>query len=129
MTRQLQSERTTPICICVSITRLFAFFIALSLLFGPLAMDRAMASSPVQNHSQMGGEPKATLYHCQPADQNKAHKAMPKSCCAAICATIAVMPQALANERLFATILAIPAPASFHRGVLSEIATPPPRTA
>ena len=129
MTRQLQSERSTSICFGVSMTRLFAFFIALSLLFGPLAMDRAMASAPAQIHSQISGGSKATLDHCQPADQDKTHKAMPKPCCTAICATIAVMPQASADDRLFETILAIPAPASVHRGVLSEIATPPPRAA
>ena len=44
--------------------RLFAFFIALSLMFGPLVMDRAMAAMPASDHSQMvrGG-------HCDPADE------------------------------------------------------------
>lgn len=124
MTRQLQTKRSAPICCSVILTRLFAVFIALSLLFGPLAMDRAMAASPAASHSQMTKDD-----HCQPADQGKAGKATSKPCCAAMCATAAVVPEVSASEPLFARLPAIPAPAAYHRGVLSEIATPPPRFA
>lgn len=110
-------------------SRFFAVFIALSLLFGPLAMDRAMAAALASSHSQMSDASKKLVGHCQPTDQDKTHKAVSKPCCAAMCATAAVVPQASASERLFEPLLANPAPASFHRGVLSEIATPPPRVA
>lgn len=123
MTRQLQSERSTFIGLGVSVTRIFAFFVALSLLFGPLAMDRAMAAAPASRHSQMKHDG-----HCQPADNGKTDKAK-SPCCAAMCATSAVVPQASPSERIFARLPAIAAPAHFRRGVLSELATPPPRRA
>jgi len=95
--------------------------IAVSLLFGPLLMDRAMAAAPA-SHSQMTDDE-----HCQPTDNGQSHKAMPKPCCAAMCATAAVVPEAPATEAHFDRLAATPSPASFGRGVLSEIATPPPR--
>ena len=124
MTRQLQNGPFAPICLGVILPRLFAILIALSLLFGPLVMDRAMAAAPASSHSQMVDDG-----HCKPADDGKAEKAMAKPCCAAMCATAAVVPEASASEPLFARLSATPAPAPFHRGVLSEISTPPPRLA
>lgn len=124
MTRQLQTGRSTPIYRGVIMFRLFAMLIAISLLFGPLAMDRAMAAAPASNHSQMTDDG-----HCRPADDGKPDKVMPGPCCAAMCATSAVMPEASASELLFERLPASLAPAGFHRGVLSEIATPPPRFA
>ena len=103
------------------LSRLFAMLIALSLLFGPLAMDRAMAAAP-PSHSQTTDDG-----HCPPADDDKADKAMAGPCCAAMCATAAVVPGASASEPLFDRLPASPASANFHRGVLSEISTPPPR--
>ena len=125
MTRQLQSRRSAPICRGVILSRLFAMFIAFSLMFGPLAMDRAMAAAPASSHSQMTDDG-----HCKPADNGKTGKAMPKPCCAAMCAAaVVVVPEASASEPLFARLPVIATAASFHRGVLSEIATPPPRRA
>ena len=108
-------------CRGVIVPRLFALFIALSLLFGPLAMDRAMAAAPA-GHAQMTDDG-----HCQPAEKGQPDKAMAKPCCAAMCATPAIVPEASASEPLFGRLPASPASASFHRGVLSEISTPPPR--
>ncbi len=119
MTRQLQTGRSRSICFGVGISRLVAIFVALSLLFGPLAMDRAMAAPA--SHNQMADDD-----HCQPADESKADKAMPDPCCVA---TAAVAPEALADDMLFARLSALPAASRFHRGVLSEISTPPPRLA
>ena len=110
-------------CWGVIVSRLFALFIALSLLLGPLAMDRAMAAVPV-GQTQMADDG-----HCQPADKGQPGKAMAKPCCAAMCATAAIVPEASASEPLFGRLPATPASASFHRGVLSEISTPPPRLA
>ncbi len=107
----------------MDIHRLFAFFIALSLMFGPLVMDRAMAAMPARDHSQMvrGG-------HCDPADESQKEKGVTKSCCAAMCAAaMVVLPQGRTSEPLFDRLSATAAPASFHQGVHSEISTPPPR--
>jgi len=102
----------------MSLPRLFAIFLALSLLFGPLAMDRAMAAAPAAGHSQMMDDG-----HCD-TDEGATDKAMPDQCCAA---TAAVAPEVLADEMLFTRLAVTPATSRFHRGVLSEISTPPPR--
>ena len=123
MTRQLQSDGASPISFGMGISRLLAFFVALSLLFGPLAMEHAMAAAPTSDHSQM-----ATDDHCKPTDEGKADKAVSKSCCAAMCATAAlVWPQAGTSEPLFVRLAAMAAPVSFPSDVLSETSTPPPR--
>jgi hypothetical protein len=103
---------------CVNLPRLFAIFLALSLLFGPLAMDRAMAAAPASSHAQMMDNG-----HCQP-DESAADEAMPDPCCAA---TAAVAPEAAAVGMQFTRAAAKPAASPFHLGVLSEISTPPPR--
>lgn len=124
MNRQLQTRRLATIFHGMILSRLFALLIALSLLFGPLAMNQAMAVAPATSHSQM-----TEGKHCQTAGKGKTDKAMPKPCCAAMCATAAVLPQTSASAPLFDRVLASSAPARSHRGVLSEIATPPPRVA
>ena len=106
----------------VIVSRLFAVLVAFSLMFGPLAMDRAMAAVPAASHDQMSADG-----HCPPAADDIADKAMSKPCCAAMCATAAVVPQSQSIEPMFDRLAASTAPASFHRGVLSEISTPPPR--
>lgn len=125
MTARLHSGSLRSICTNVSVSRLFAFFVAFSLLFGPLAMDRAMAAAPVSNHSQMTKEG-----HCDTADEGKADTDGTKSCCGAMCAAaVVVLPQAKTSEPLFERVAANSALVSFRRGVLSEISTPPPRLA
>lgn len=122
MTRQLQNRRSAPISSIVILSRLFSVFLALSLMFGPLAMDRAMAAVPAASHAQMSDDG-----HCAPADDGKADEAMSEPCCAAMCAPSALPTQARSDEPQFGRLLAVPAAVSFHRGVLSEISTPPPR--
>ncbi len=124
MTNQLQTKLFAPICLGMILSRLFALFIVFSLLVGPLAMNRAMAASPAASHSQMTDDG-----HCKPTDNGKADKAMSKPCCAAMCATPAVVPESSANEEVFARLPATAIPASFSREVLGELATPPPRFA
>jgi hypothetical protein len=115
---RLKKGQGASICLRVNFARLFAVFLALSLLFGPLAMDRAMAAAPASSHAQMmdGG-------HCDP-DEGAADKAIADPCCAA---TAAVAPEAAAAEIPSTRLLATPGTSSFHHGVLSEISTPPPR--
>ena len=123
MIPRLQFGRSGSMCINVSIIRLFAFFVALSLLFGPLAMEHAMAAAPTSDHSQMANDD-----HCEPADEGKADKAEPKLCCTAMCATAAlVWPQAGTSEPSFVRLAVTAAPVSFPSGLLSETSTPPPR--
>lgn len=122
MTNQLQIKRFAPMSRGVILSRLFALFVTLSLLFGPLVMNHAMAATPAASHSQMTGDD-----HCQPADKGQAHKAMSKPCCAAMCATQAVVPESPPSEQVFTRLPAIAVPMSFHREVLGELATPPPR--
>lgn len=122
MTRPLQSPRPEPIYFNMILSRLFAVFIALSLLFGPIAMDRAMAAVPAASHAQMSDDA-----HCAPADDDTADKAMSDDCCAATCAPSALPTQVRSDEIQFDRLQAVPAAVSFHRGVLSEISTPPPR--
>ena len=106
----------------MNLSRLFAMFVAISLMFGPLAMDRAMAAVPASGHSQMTGEG-----HCPPADDDMADRAMSNPCCAAMCAAAAVVPLSQISQPLFDRLAASSVPANFRRGVLSEISTPPPR--
>ena len=106
----------------VMMSRLFAMFIALSLMFGPLAMDRAMAAVPAANHSQMAAEG-----HCPPPADDLADKAMAKQCCAAMCATAAVLHRSHVIAPMFDRLAASTVPAKLHRDVLSKISTPPPR--
>lgn len=129
MKRRLQSDQARAISHQVIMSRLFAIFIAISLLLGPLAMDRAMAAVPPPSHAQMANDAAAIADHCKSDKQDKSHKPMSKPCCAAMCATAAVMPEMSAHQQMFDRLLAISAPASVHRGILAEIATPPPRAA
>ena len=110
----------------VSIFRLFAIFVALSVLFAPFAMrgGQAMAATPSSHHAQM-----ADQGHCQPAPDDQHGKLMSKPCCAAMCAAVAIAPMVSVGEPLFLRMPATQAAASFHREILSEIATPPPRLA
>ncbi len=125
MTAQLQFGRSTSISTNVIISRLFALFVALSLLFGPLAMDRAMAAAPGSDHAQMAKDE-----HCDPAKDGKADKADSKSCCGAMCAAAAIaVPQVATSEPLFDRLAASSALKSLTRGIPSEISTPPPRLA
>lgn len=132
----LQSHLARVISPAVTVSRLLAMFIALSLLFGPLAMERAMAAAPASHHSlmshdssQTSADPTAMAGHCQPGRDKKSPKAPSEPCCAAMCATSAVLPDTTASEMVFEQLAAIPAPVRVHRGVLREIVTPPPRTA
>lgn len=124
MTCHLQSRRLEPISSSVILSRLFAVFIALSFLFGPLAMDRAMAAVPAAGHAEMSDDA-----HCAPTDDGKDVKASSKPCCAAMCAASALPAQAPSDEVKFSRLLAVPAAVSFPRSVLSEMSTPPPRVA
>ena len=106
---------------------LFALLIAVAMLFAPLAMQSgaAMAMAPADHHSQMtkGG-------HCgdQPAKSHDG-KAMDKSCCAAMCAAVAIPPALRIEPQALALAAERPGLDLFHHSFLAELPTPPPKLA
>ncbi|WP_423140836.1 hypothetical protein ACOYW6_08165 [Parablastomonas sp. CN1-191] len=113
----------------MSLSRFLTILVAFSLLFGPPAMERAMAAVPALHHAQMSSESKVMASHCHSGQHDKTQKAPSEPCCAAMCATAGILPDAIIGEQLFIQLAAVPALVRVHRGVLSEIVTPPPRTA
>jgi hypothetical protein len=108
----------------VSVRRLFAIFVALSVLFAPAAASAAMSAS----HHDM---PMIEAGHCGPAPSNSADhdKMAGKTCCIAMCMALAVAPSTPGEampQRQQVTQFA--APRTYH-GLPAEIATPPPRSA
>jgi hypothetical protein len=95
------------------------------MLFAPVFMQSgsAMAAMPSDHHS----ETKSTG-HCggQPADDD-GEQGLEMPCCAAMCAPSALPTQVGSDQLPFASLPAVPDAPDFHRGVLSEISTPPPR--
>jgi hypothetical protein len=111
----------------VSATRLFAMLIAFAMLFAPVALQSgaAMAMAPADHHAQM-----MESGHCgeQPAKSHDG-KAMDKSCCAAMCAAVAVAPAVEAEPHALVPAVERPALDQFQRSYLAELPTPPPRLA
>jgi hypothetical protein len=102
---------------------LFAFLIAIAMLFAPLGMQSAMASTPADHHSQV-----MENGHCegQPA-QDQDHKSANEPCCAAMCLAVAVEPAARVEPLDFARIVTRPSLAERPDSYLAELPTPPPR--
>lgn len=111
----------------VSIRPLFAMLIAFAMLFAPLVLQSgaAMAMAPADHHAQM-----MQTGHCgeQPAKSHDG-KAMDKSCCAAMCAAVAVAPSVQAEPHALVPSVERPALDQFQRSYLAELPTPPPRRA
>ena len=111
----------------VSISKLFAILIALSMLFAPFAMQSgaAMAAMPSDHHAQM-----MDSGHCegQPAT-DKDSKSADMPCCAAMCAAIAVAPVSPAEPAAFARSIERPSLKQSLHGFLAKLPTPPPRLA
>ena len=111
----------------VSIRPLFAILIAFAMLFAPLAMQSgaAMAMAPADHNAQM-----METGHCseQPAKSHNG-KMVDKSCCAAMCAAVAVAPAVTTEPDTYARTVDRPAPDQFQRSYLAELPTPPPRRA
>lgn len=111
----------------VSIRPLFAILIAYAMLFAPLAMQSgaAMAMAPADHNAQM-----METGHCseQPAKSHNG-KMVDKSCCAAMCAAVAVAPAVTTEPDTYARTVDRPATDQFQRSYLAELPTPPPRRA
>jgi hypothetical protein len=111
----------------VSIHRLFAMLVALSMLFAPAftGAGEAFAATP-GHHAQVMEEG-----HCQmpPANSDDHDKAPIKSCCVAMCLALAITPDVSAAVVGPAPAAAYFAASGSWHGYLGEIATPPPRRA
>lgn len=111
----------------VSLRPFFAVLLAFAMLFAPLAMQSgaAMAMAPADHQGQM-----MESGHCgeQPAKSHHG-KAMDKSCCAAMCAAVAVTPPVTLEPHALAKHIERPALDQFQHSYLAELPTPPPRLA
>jgi hypothetical protein len=111
----------------VALRPLFAMLIAFAMLFAPLALQSgaAMAMAPADHHSQM-----MKAGHCgeQPSKSHDG-KSMDKSCCAAMCAAVAVTPSPSVEPHIFSHMIERPAVDQFQHSFLAELPTPPPRLA
>lgn len=109
----------------VSIQRLFAILVALSMLFAP-AVARAGEQTVAASHHELASMDSG---HCQmPPSRSSDHEKMAgKSCCISMCMAVAVQPSAPTTEKLAQAAspsFVIPA---FLVGSPGELATPPPR--
>ena len=109
---------------------LLGVLLAVAMSFAPLAMagDRAMAAAPA-HHAQMGADT-TSAGHC--ADQPQPDlptQEKGKPCCAPGCMAAATLPTMMAEPLVLPKPQLRPSAEQFHRGTLSEIATPPPRPA
>lgn len=109
--------------IFVSLHKLFAILIALSVLFAPAVTATAMVDAPDHGMQLMEAG------HCQapPAKSGDHGKMDGKNCCISMCTAVAVAPSVLAETaQPRRHVPQFVAPRSYH-GLLAEIATPPPR--
>lgn len=109
----------------VSIRPVFAVLIALAMLFAPFAMQggSARAAMPADHHAEAMG-----TVSCS-GKQGKADQSVDHSCCAAMCAAIALAPAAAVDLPMVAPANDQAATEQFGRSHLAKLPTPPPRTA
>ena len=107
----------------VSIRKLFAILVALSVLSAPSITGAAMAAAPHHDMQMMEGQ------HCQaPPSKSGDHDKMGgKNCCISMCTAVAVAPSAPAETTGPRQQVAEFVPPKTYHGLLAEIATPPPR--
>ena len=111
----------------VSLRPLFAMLIAFAMLFAPVALQSgaAMAMAPADHQSQM-----MESGHCgeQPAKGDHG-KSMDKSCCAAMCAAVAIAPAVSVEPHIYSQSVDRPALDQSSHSYLAKLPTPPPRRA
>ena len=110
---------------CLNFRTLFGMFVALAVLFAP-AISRGEALAAVSNHDMQMMD----TGHCHsPASHNAGHHQGDMGCCTAMCVGVTVAVLALAESppvRIKPASIMLAAP---HRSFLTELATPPPRSA
>lgn len=98
--------------------------LAMAMAFAPLGMPAmAEAAAPASHHDMM-----ATGYCDQQPQPSQHHKAVDKSCCAAMCIAV-VIPAGVAALPIYHASRQRPASDLDRRGFIGEIATPPPKQA
>lgn len=114
-----------PYALPVSIQRLLAILVALSMLFAPAV---ARAGEPAVGASQHNIE-QMDAGHCRmPPSHSSDHEKMAgKSCCISMCTAVAIQPSGPASEEPLQSASASFAIPSFQVGSPGELATPPPR--
>ena len=110
----------------MSLRLFFAMMVAMAMTFAPLAMPAAEAgAAPAGHHPGMN-----MAGHCEgqkaPDQPKMDHQ---KSCCVAGCIAAATLADASAEALAPGSDPERPRLDSFRRGILTEIATPPPRAA
>lgn len=110
----------------VSIRRLFAILIALSVLSAPSVAAAAEHRMSMADHQMTMME----MGHCQaPPSGHADHDKKGSSCCISMCMAVAVAPSAPTLERHVRAEQQNFFVPREHKGYLGEIATPPPRIA
>lgn len=110
----------------MGIRPLFAFLLAIAVLFASALSGSAVASAATMNHDMQMME----MGHCSSMPSKDDGKAPVKSCCVAMCTPAVAVAQSADTElpllQQASATFSIPA---VHSGYLGEIATPPPRLA
>lgn len=116
----------------MSLRRLLSAFVALALLWGPVALQNgaAMASAPSNHGAQMMAkghcdEPMASDSG-QPDGNKSGHKSG-KACCTAMCMAVEAPPLAAFEPMPLIGTPPLPTLRSDGPGFLVELPTPPPR--
>ena len=116
----------------MSIRTLFAMLVAVAVLFAPTVTRAAEAFAAVpDHHAQMmqSGHCKTAPSHSGDNDKSPSHDKAGKTCCISMCMAVAVTPPTpAASVVMLAASPTFPLTHQYH-GLITEIATPPPRLA
>ena len=109
----------------VSMQKLFALMVAVSVLFAPAFASASQATPAMpDHHAQM-----KMKRHCESAPDDDQNKRAGKSCCFQMCMAVAAEPVKPFVPQVLLSGAAPSALQSFPVGTPAELATPPPRTA
>lgn len=110
----------------VSIRKVLAVLVALSVLFAPSAAAAAEHAMSMAGHDTA----MTKMHHCKTAPKSHSqHKMSGDSCCISMSAAAAVAPTEAFGSLEPAKQVVQFARAPIYHGLLTEIATPPPRIA
>ena len=108
----------------VSIRRLFAIVVALSVLFAPAAALAGEMHGPTHDGMRM-----MSVGHCQmpPSNSSDHDKMAGKNCCISMCMAVAIQPSVPQIDKFSEQAPALFAIPAFQIGGPGELATPPPK--
>ena len=116
----------------MNIRTLFAMFVAVAVLFAPALTRAGEAFAAVPDHyAQMmqSGHCKTAPFHSGDDDKSSDHNKAGMTCCISMCMAVAVTPPTpAASVVMLAASPTFPLTHQYH-GLITEIATPPPRLA